>query len=483
MSSTTVSNRQFERFIVGFFLLTPPIGGAVVLYYALHDLHKFGLTMAWLGYLVALVAGHIQFVRPSLRRYPWVASYKEIKERVNRKREYGDNMEKRHPKLVQRAYNHRFLRSAYRIAFTAALAPFFLNMYALHGKHFAWFFGMWLVAGFGITIGYHRVGTHPSFKTYPWMRAIFFAMGSTAIQGLPQEWMKKHSKHHAFGETTADVHSPFVFEETKRTIFIEQFKGFMHSFMMWAFKEPSLMKPAKLSIDEWRVDLQAKSPDPATFAYRPEDIDHWEVRDKKTGEIVVSTATLIRKRWDRLVEVIIGIENDKVVNFMSQPLLYFAILSLGFIIPYYFGISFWESLARACFVNWATFAVNSVCHLWGETPFEVPDNSRNNAYVEIVALGEGGHNTHHKSELWAQHGVYPWQFDPSAVVIKTLAKLGLAWDLNLPTKQQVMMDWRKWRKREPDQQGIPIRARDIHGDAVVGSKKNESELDKEKVSV
>ena len=478
MSSTTVSNRQFERFIVGFFLLTPPIGGVVVLYYALQDLQKFSVTMAWLAYLVVLVSSHIKWVRPMLRRYPWLASYKEIAERSNKQRANGSTMKSRHPKLVQSALKNRLIRSAYRLSFTAALAPFFWQMYALHGKHFAWFFGMWLVAGFGITIGYHRVGTHPSFKTHPWMRGILFAMGSTAIQGLPQEWMKKHSKHHAFGETTADVHSPFVFEESKRSIFIEQFKGFMHSFMMWAFKEPSLMKPAKLTIDEWRVELQAKAPDPATFAYRPEDIDHWEVRDKKTGEIIVSTATLIRKRWDRLVEVIIGIEKDRVINLMSHPILYFAILSLGFIIPYFCGISFWESLARAAFVNWATFAVNSVCHLWGETPFEVPDNSRNNAFVEILALGEGGHNTHHKSELWAQHGVFPWQFDPSAVVIKTLAKLGLAWDLNLPTKQQLMMDWRKWRKREPDMQGIPIRARDIHGKTLTAI-----ESEKEKVSV
>ena len=476
MSSTTVSNRQFERFIVGFFLLTPPIGGVVVLYYALQDLQKFSVTMAWLAYLVLLVSSHIKWVRPMLRRYPWLASYKEIGERSNAKRADGSTMKSRHPKLVQSALKNRMIRSAYRLSFSAALAPFFWQMYALHGKHFAWFFGMWLVAGFGITIGYHRVGTHPSFKTYPWMRAILFAMGSTAIQGLPQEWMKKHSKHHAFGETTADVHSPFVFEESKRSIFIEQFKGFMHSFLMWAFKEPSLMKPAKLTIDEWRVELQAKAPDPATFAYRPEDIDHWEVRDKKTGEIVASTPTLIRKRWDRLVEVIIGIEKDRVINFMSHPILYFAILSLGFIIPYFCGISFWESLARAAFVNWATFAVNSVCHLWGETPFEVPDNSRNNAFVEILALGEGGHNTHHKSELWAQHGVFPWQFDPSAIVIKTLAKLGLAWDLNLPTKQQLMMDWRKWRKREPDMQGIPIRARDIHG-------KTQADIEREKEKV
>ena len=127
VSSTTVTNRQFERFIVGFFLLTPPIGGAVVLYYSLQNLPKFAVTMAWLAYLVALVACHIQFVRPTLRRYPWVASYKEISERSNRKRANGSTLKSKHPKLVQKALNHRLMRSAYRLAFSAALFPFFWN--------------------------------------------------------------------------------------------------------------------------------------------------------------------------------------------------------------------------------------------------------------------------------------------------------------------------------------------------------------------
>ena len=117
------------------------------------------------------------------------------------------------------------------------------------------------------------------------------------------------------------------------------------------------------------------------------------------------------------------------------------------------GISIWEVLARICYVNWATFCVNSVSHIWGEQPFQVADNSRNNAVVEILALGEGGHNTHHKSELWAQHGVFAWQFDPSAMLIKTLAFFGLARELNLPSRSQLKAAWRSWRRREPTMQG------------------------------
>lgn len=447
MSQPAPKSRLFEQFIVGIFIISPPVGGLIVLWYALQDPTRFGLTCAWLAYLIALVVAHVKFVRPYFRKYPWVASYKELAVR-------SAKLRGRHPKLVAKAYKNRILRSLYRFGYFAALIPFFVGMYNLHEHHFVWFMGGWMVAGLGITVGYHRVGTHPSFKTSPIVRGILFAMGSLAMQGPPMEWMKKHSKHHAFGETSADVHSPYVFEESKRAIFIEQFHGFMHSFVMWAFREPSLMRIKGETVDQWRAELLERAPDPATFRYRPEDRDHWEVRNDK-GEIIVSTATLIKKRWAHFVDVITVIEKDPVIRFMSNPIVYLIVISLGIIVPYYLGgISVAESLMRICYVNWVTFCVNSVCHIWGETPFEVPDNSRNNAYIEILALGEGGHNTHHKSELWAQHGVFGWQFDPSAVVIKTLAFLGLARDLNMPTKQQLIRSWVKWRHREPWMQGI-----------------------------
>jgi stearoyl-CoA desaturase (Delta-9 desaturase) len=456
LSYAEPSNRRFEQAIVLMFIIAPPVGGLVLLYQALQDLSKFGMTLGWLAYLVTLVGLHIKFVRPVFRRYPWVAGYGEIAERAKKLRA-------RHPKLVQRAMFRRILRSSYRVGYFLAVLPFFLGMYALHGHHFVWFVMGWVVAGFGITIGYHRVGTHPSFKASPIVRGIFFAMGSCAMQGPAGEWMKKHSKHHAFGETSADVHSPYVFEESKRGIFFEQFLGFMHSFVMWAFREPSLRKPRHMNIEQWREHLLANPPSAETFRYRPEDREHWEVVNAK-GEVIVDTQTLINKRWAHLVNNLVAIEKDKTVQFISNPIVYLSILTASFLLPFYLGgISGWETLGRLCYMNWATFCVNSVCHLWGEKPFETPDNARNNAVIEILALGEGGHNTHHKSELWARHGVFGWQFDPSYVVIKTLSLLGIARDLNLPTKQQIVRTWVKWRQREPWMQGIPLRPKDIIG--------------------
>lgn len=456
MSYAPASNRRFEQFIVSLFIIAPPAGALVVLYQALQDTDKFLKTVGWLAYLAILVGLHIKFVRPMLRRYPWVRSYAEISTKVK-------SFRGKHPKLVQKAILNRVKRSAYRFAFFAAIVPFFVGMYALHAHHFVWFTMGWVVAGFGITVGYHRTGTHPSYKTNQFVRGTLLAMGSLAMQGPANEWMKKHSKHHAFGETSADVHTPYVFEESKRAIVWEQFMGFMHSFVMWAFREPSLRRPKGMSIEQWEQHLLANYPDPKTFRYRDEDKDHWEVRNAQ-GDVIVTTETLIKKRWAHFVKNVIAIERDKTATFISHPLVYVGILVASFLVPYYLGgISGWETLGRIWYMNWATFCVNSVCHLWGEKPFETPDNARNNAVIEILALGEGGHNTHHKSELWAKHGVFGWQFDPSYYFIRTLQFFGLARELNLPTRQQIIKAWVKWRQREPWMQGIPLRPRDIIG--------------------
>lgn len=446
------ANRRFEQFLVLLFLLAPPVGGLIVLFYALQNPAVFWTTIGLLLYLVGLLAAHIKWVRPFFRRYPWMISYKELRER-------GGKAAKRHPKLVATCMRSRWLRYGYRFAMTLFVAPALIGLYWLHGAHFGWFLAGWFIAGFGVTIGYHRVGTHPSFKTSPFLRGLFLTMGSMAMQGPASEWLKKHSKHHAFGETTADPHSPHIFDESKQGIFKEQVWSFMHSFMMWAFREPSLTRPRGMSIEDWEKHLLANPPSMKTFRYRDEDQYYWEARDKE-GNIIMTTEQLVNKRWGKLVETIVRIEKDPVVKFVSNPVFYIACLVVTIGAPTWIGgVTVWESLARICFLNWVTFCVNSVCHIWGESPFKTPDNSKNNAVIEILALGEGGHNTHHKSELWAQHGIFAWQFDPSAWVIKGMRSVGLAWDLNLPTRGQVVQSWRQWRHRQPWMQGYPSKGR------------------------
>ena len=48
----------------------------------------------------------------------------------------------------------------------------------------------------GISLGFHRQGTHPSYQTYPWLRGFFFMLGCMTAQGKMVNWLSDHHHHH-----------------------------------------------------------------------------------------------------------------------------------------------------------------------------------------------------------------------------------------------------------------------------------------------
>ncbi len=82
-----------------------------------------------------------------------------------------------------------------------------------------------------------------------------------------------------------------------------------------------------------------------------------------------------------------------------------------------------------------TFAVNSVCHLFGSRRFETGEESRNNWAVALLANGEGWHNNHHRAPYSARHGFAWYEFDSSYQLIRVLARLGLVWGVKLPAPE------------------------------------------------
>jgi stearoyl-CoA desaturase (delta-9 desaturase) len=77
----------------------------------------------------------------------------------------------------------------------------------------------------------------------------------------------------------------------------------------------------------------------------------------------------------------------------------------------------------------ATFAINTVNHMFGSRRFDTIDESRNNALTAFFAVGEGWHNNHHRYQRAARNGFYWWEFDLTWYVIRAMAVVGLAWDL------------------------------------------------------
>jgi stearoyl-CoA desaturase (delta-9 desaturase) len=77
----------------------------------------------------------------------------------------------------------------------------------------------------------------------------------------------------------------------------------------------------------------------------------------------------------------------------------------------------------------ATFAINTVNHLFGSRRFQTQDDSTNNPLTALFAAGEGWHNNHHRYQRAARNGFYWWEYDITWYTIWTMEKLGLAWDV------------------------------------------------------
>jgi stearoyl-CoA desaturase (Delta-9 desaturase) len=69
---------------------------------------------------------------------------------------------------------------------------------------------LYLLSGFGITVGFHRLLTHRAFETYRPVKYLFAVLGTVAVQGPVIGWVADHRKHHAFTDAEGDPHSPHV---------------------------------------------------------------------------------------------------------------------------------------------------------------------------------------------------------------------------------------------------------------------------------
>ncbi|MQA31766.1 MAG: acyl-CoA desaturase [Luteitalea sp.] len=94
----------------------------------------------------------------------------------------------------------------------------------------------------------------------------------------------------------------------------------------------------------------------------------------------------------------------------------------------------------------ATFAINTVNHLFGSRRFETIDESRNNIITALFAAGEGWHNNHHRYQRAARNGFYWWEFDPTWYTIRLMQGLGLAWDVQ-PVPARIYAEARASRAR------------------------------------
>jgi stearoyl-CoA desaturase (delta-9 desaturase) len=239
---------------------------------------------------------------------------------------------------------------------------------------------LYVLTGFGLTIGFHRLFTHGAFASNRMLKIVLAVAGSMAVEGSVVSWVATHRRHHMYSDRAGDPHSPHRYGDGG----VAQLRGLAFAHVGWLFVSDAS------SAERYAPDM---------------------LKDKDL------------QRIGRLF-----------------PLL--ALLSLA--IPFGIGYALtrtatgalialvWAGLVRMALLHHVTWGVNSLCHTFGRRTYETKDRSTDLWALALVSLGESWHNVHHAHPSWARHGALRGQIDPSATVIRLLERAGLATRVRWP---------------------------------------------------
>ncbi|KAK0619846.1 delta-9 acyl-CoA desaturase [Immersiella caudata] len=222
-------------------------------------------------------------------------------------------------------------------------------------------------AGLGITAGYHRLWAHTSYKATLPLRIFLAAGGSAAVEGSARWWSSGHRSHHRYTDTDKDPYSVR--------------KGLLYSHIGWMVMKQN---PRRIG----RTDITDLNEDPVVV---------WQ--HKNYLKSVITMALIVPT------------------------------LVCGFGWGDFLGGFVYAGILRICFVQQATFCVNSLAHWLGDQPFDDRNSPRDHVITALVTLGEGYHNFHHEFPSDFRNAIEWWQYDPTKWCITLWKWMGLAYNL------------------------------------------------------
>ena len=247
----------------------------------------------------------------------------------------------------------------------------------------------YLVAGLGITVGYHRLFTHRSFQTFRVVRYAFAILGQFAVEGNVVSWVANHRKHHQFADRSGDPHSPHA---DRGDGFVEGLKGLWHAHTGWLFDADATADPKRYAKD---------------------------VLDDRGLRVIA---------WLFVPMVVLSLIIPGLVGWAWIGGRY------GFLA----GLV-WGGAVRVLLLHHVTWSINSICHYWGRRRFVVRDESRNVWWLAWLSFGESWHNNHHAFPSSAFHGLRRSEIDPGGWLIWALERVGLAWQVvRIPAQRQAL---------------------------------------------
>lgn len=280
----------------------------------------------------------------------------------------------------------RFFHKNYRDAMTSFL--FYFHVFAIVGaikmyhhprglRIFIEAIIFYILSGFGITIGAHRLWAHRTFSAKLSFRIILMILNSIANQGCIFHWARDHRVHHKYSEKDADPHNAS--------------RGFFYSHIGWLLlKKPRAVIEAGNQID--------------------------------CSDLLADPVVVFQRKYD---------------PYWNQFFCFF----LPSLYGYYVYGSFWIGFFALGAFRWimclhATWTVNSVAHLWGQRPYDPNINPAESLITSLLAVGEGWHNWHHvyPFDYAASEGGIFSQWNPSKFIIDSAAYLGLVSDRKRATE-------------------------------------------------
>ena len=233
--------------------------------------------------------------------------------------------------------------------------------------------GLFALRMFAITAFYHRYFSHRAFKTSRAVQFAFALIGASAVQRGPLWWAAHHRHHHSRADRPDDCHSPGE-------------HGFLWSHMGWFLARQNF------------ATRTALVPDLARY---PEL--RWLDRFDAVVPLALAVALFAAGSW--LERAAPGLATSG-----------WQMLVWGFCIS---TVVLWH----------ATFTINSLAHRFGSRRYATRDESRNNAWLALLTLGEGWHNNHHRYPAAARQGFYWWEIDVSWYLLRLLAAIGVVREL------------------------------------------------------
>ena len=243
----------------------------------------------------------------------------------------------------------------------------------------------------GLTLAFHRYFAHRAFQMNRAARFVWAFIGTAAMQKGPLWWAGHHVNHHRYADRDGDPHSPMV-------------SGVYYAHIGWFLNDARHDK------------IEATNPVMRDFGRARAPEIFW------LNELFGLPPLMLA-----LAMYLIG----------GMPWLVW-----GFCLPT-------MTLAHA------TFAINTVNHMFGSRRFDTIDESRNNVFTAFFAVGEGWHNNHHRYQRAARNGFYWWEFDPTWYTIRLMQMVGLAWDVQ-KVPARIYEEATATKKRRAEQPAISV---------------------------